>query len=104
MKILFLQYPVNININLDACNIHTQDFKCSVKIKLETEDGAIKWYIVFRKSGRCKKLYLRCHHRQQNTGKNNKGIKTTHQWYILCRNKNCNCPAQFTLTVLVPHK
>ena len=45
MKILFLQYyPVNININLDACNIHTQDFKCSIKIKLETEDGARKWY------------------------------------------------------------
>ena len=44
IKILLLQYyPVNINTNLDACNIHTLDFKCSFKIKLETEDGARNW-------------------------------------------------------------
>ena len=46
----------------------------------------------------CKKLYLRCHHRQRNTGKNNKVLRTTHQ--LLRSNKNCNCPAQVTLTVL----
>ena len=47
----------------------------------------------------CKKLYLRCH--VDSTGKNNKGLKTTHQ---LHSNKNCNCPAQLTLTVLAPNK
>ena len=36
-------YPVNMNTNLDACNIHTHNYKCSFKIKLETEDGARKW-------------------------------------------------------------
>ena len=44
MKNLLLQYyPVNKNTNLDACNIHTLDFICIIKIKLETEDGARKW-------------------------------------------------------------
>ena len=49
----------------------------------------------------CTKMYLRCHHRQRNTGKNNTDLKTTHK---LHSNKNCDCPAQITLTVLAPHK
>ena len=45
VKNLLLQYyPVNINTNVDTCNIHTHNFKCGFfKIKLETENGARKW-------------------------------------------------------------
>ena len=74
MKILLLQYyRVNINTNLDACNIHIQNLNCSFKIKLETEDGARKWVqdynnatlvtMVFLKWGGVK-MYFRCHYKE----------------------------------------
>ena len=98
------------------CNIQAHNFKCSFKIRLENEDDARKWVqeyntgtqetMVFQRSKKrvgqrvCKKRYLRCHHRQRTTG-NNKDLLTTHQTHS---NKNCNCPAQLTLTILAPHK
>jgi len=49
----------------------------------------------------CKKFYLRCHHKQRNTGRVSKVLKTIHHEHNL---KNNNCPAQLTLTILAPHK
>ena len=52
-----------------------------------------------------RKLYLRCQHRQRQTGKHKKSdrlLKTTHKQH---NTKHTNCPAQIILTILlVPHK
>ena len=50
-----------------------------------------------------KKLYLRCQHKQRQTGKHmksNKALKTTHKQH---NNKNTDCPAQIVVTILPPN-
>ena len=47
-----------------------------------------------------KKLYLRCQHKQRQTGKHkksDKALKTTHKGH---NNKNTDCPAQIVVTIL----
>ena len=51
-----------------------------------------------------KKLYLRCQHKQRQTGKHTKSenaLKTTHKQH---NDKHTNCPAQMTITILAPNK
>ena len=48
-----------------------------------------------------KKLYLRCQHKQRQTGKHTKSkktLKTTHKQH------NNDCPAQIVVTLLPPKK
>ena len=50
-----------------------------------------------------KKLYLRCQHKQRQTGKHtksNKALKTTHKQH---NNKKLDCPAQIIITLLPPN-
>ena len=79
---------------VDYCNIHTHNYKCSLKIKLQNEE-ARKWVqeynsvtqeaMVFQRSKNqlgkrvCKKLYLQCHHYQRNRAMSNICLKTTHR-------------------------
>ena len=102
---------------VDYCNIHTHNFKCSLKIKLQNEEEARKWVqeynsvtqetMVFQRSKNqlgkrvCKKLYLQCHHYQRNRAMSNICLKTTHR---LHNTKNRNCPAQIIITILAPHQ
>ena len=102
---------------VDYCNIHTHNFKCSLKIKLRNEEEARKWVqeynsatqetMVFQRSKNqlgkrvCKKLYLQCHHYQRNRAMSNICLKTTHR---LHNTKNRNCPAQIIITMLAPHQ
>ena len=51
-----------------------------------------------------KKFFLRCHHKQRQTGqhtKSNRPLKTTHK---LHNNKHTNCPAQMKVTLLPQKK
>ena len=89
---------------------------CDFKIKLDTEESARKWIeeyntrtketMVYESckslSGKrvVKKFYLRCQHKQRQTGKHtksNKTLKTTHK---LHNTKNTDCPAQIVKTLL----
>ena len=94
-------------------------FNCELKIKLETEESARKWVAEYNEktketmvydccknqSGKrvIKKLYLRCQHKQRQTGKHtksNKALKTTYKHH---NNKNMDCPAQIIITLLPPN-
>ena len=93
-------------------------FNCELKIKLNTEKSVRKWVAEYNESTKetmvydccknlsgkrvVKKLYLRCQHKQRQTGKHtksNKTLKTTHKQH---RNKNTGCPAQMIITILPP--
>ena len=97
----------------------TNTFYCTLKIKLTTEEAARKWVtdynsttqetMVFERNKKqmgkrvLRKLYLRCHHKQRQSGKHTKSnriLKTTHKEH---NNKHTNCPAQMRLTVLAPY-
>ena len=94
-------------------------FNCELKIQLETEESARKWVAEYNEktketvvydccknqSGKrvIKKLYLRCQHKQRKTGKHtksNKALKITHKQH---NNKNTDCPAKITITLLPPN-
>ena len=94
-----------------------ESFTCNFKIKLENEESARRWIaeynvktketMVFdcckKLSGKrvLKKLYLRCQHKQRQTGKHkksDKALKTTHKGH---NNKNTDCPAQIVVTILL---
>ncbi len=93
-------------------------YNCSFKIELDSEESIKKWVTAFNeksketmvyetcRSGKGKKVvkifYLRCHHKQRQSGmhtKSNKKLKTTHKIH---NNKHTNCPAQLMLTLLPP--
>ena len=94
-----------------------ESFTCNFKIKLENEERWIVEYNVKAKermlfdyckklSGKrvLKKLYLRCQHKQRQTGKHkksNKALKTTHKGH---NNKNTDCSAQIVVTILPSKK
>ena len=72
------------------------------KLKMEKKMGTRLQYCNSKDYGvsklvRCKKLYMQCHHRQQNTGKNHKDLKT------VIRSNKSNCPAELTLTTHKRH-
>ena len=94
-------------------------FNCELKIKLETEESIRKWIGEYNEktketmvyeccknlSGKrvVKKMYLRCQHKQRQTGKHtksNKTLKTTHKQH---NNRNTDCPAQILVTLLPPN-
>ena len=94
-------------------------FNCELKIKLETEKSVRKWVTEYNErtketmvyeccknqSGKrvVKNFYLRCQHKQRQTGKHTKSskpLKTTHKQHS---NKNTGCPAQITVTLLPPN-
>ena len=97
-----------------------QSFTCEFKVKLENEECARKWIAEYNEktketmvyeccrslSGKriVKKLYLRCQHKQRQTGKHtksNKTLKTTHKLHNC---KNTDCPAQIIVTLFPPKK
>ena len=51
-----------------------------------------------------KKLYLRCQHKQRQTGKHTKSNKTLKPTHREHNNKNTDCPAQIVVTLLPPKK
>ena len=95
-------------------------FNCEFKIKLDSEDSAKKWVTDYNEktketmvfdscknlSGKrvVKKWYLRCHHKQRQTGmhkKSTRKLKTTHREH---NNKHTDCPAQMILKLLAAKK
>lgn len=99
---------------------NTESFHCTFKIKLSNEEAVRKWLAAYSektketmvyeccKSGKgervVKKFYLRCQHKQRQTGKHSKSdrvLKTTHKSH---NNKHTNCPAQIIATLLAPRK
>ena len=79
---------------------------------MQTEDAACKWLqkynekcketMVYERSKNVllKKLFLRCQHKQRQTGQHTKSdriLVTTHKQHNA---KHTNCPAQMTLTIL----
>ena len=97
-----------------------ESFSCDFKVKIENEESARKWIAEYNEktketmvyeccknlSGKrvMKKMYLRCQHKQRQTGKHmksNKTLKTTHK---LHNYKNTDCPAQIIVTLLPQKK
>ena len=97
-----------------------QSFTCDFKVKLENEKCARKWIVEYNEKTKetmvyecckslsrkrvMKKLYLRCQHKQRQTGKHtksNKTLKTTHKLHNC---KNTDCPAQIIVTLFPPKK
>ena len=95
------------------------NFHCNFRIKLDTEDSARKWIAKYNEKTKetmvfecCKRLngkrvikkfFLRCQHKQRQTGKHtksNKPLKSTHKSH---NDKHTNCPAQLVL-MLLPSK
>ena len=83
---------------------------------IESEDAARNWlqknakkqWYIYERSKKgvgkriIKKLFLRCQHKQHRTGKHtksNRPLATTHKKHYT---KHTNCPAQMTMTVLLP--
>ena len=97
-----------------------ESFNCNFKIKLETEESARKWIAKYNEKTKemmvyeccknlggmrvIKKLYLRCQHKQRQSGKHaksSKALKTTHKQH---NDKNTDCPAQIVITIHPPKK
>ena len=95
-------------------------FSCHFRIKIDNEDNTRKWITQYNEktketmvfecckslSGKrvLKKLFLRCQHKQRQTGQHtkiNRPLKTTHKSH---NNKHTNCPAQMKVTLLPPRK
>lgn len=95
-------------------------FHCTFKLKLDTEENTRNWIAAYNdktketmvfnccKSGKGKrvekKFYLRCHHKQRQTGKHTKSskiLKTTHRAH---NNKHTDCPAKLIVTLYSPRK
>ena len=95
-------------------------FQCTFKLKIDTEEDTRKWLTDYNektketmvyeccKTGKgkrvIKKFYLRCQHKQRQTGmhtKSDKALKTTHKSH---NNKHTNCPAQIIVTLLAATK
>ena len=93
-------------------------FHCKFRIMIDSEEKARKWLqhyneksketMVYERSKKregkrvVKKLFLRCQHKQRQTGQHTKSacsLKTTHKQH---NSKHTSCPAQMTLTILVP--
>ena len=93
-------------------------FHCKFRIMIDSEEKARKWLqhyneksketMVYERSKKregkrvVKKLFLRCQHKQRQTGQHTKSVcslKTTHKQH---NSKHTSCPAQMTLTILVP--
>lgn len=105
---------------IEGNELDTNNFNCTFKIKLGNEDDVREWVkdyneitkqtMVYERNKKqagirvLRKLYLRCQHKQRQTGKHTKSdkmLKTTHKEH---NNKNTNCPAQMVLTILAPLK
>ena len=99
---------------------NTETFECKFRVMMQTEDAARKWLqkynekcketMVYERSKKrdgkrvIKKLFLRCQHKQRQTGQHTKSdriLVTTHKQHNA---KHTNCPAQMTLTILVPQQ
>lgn len=97
-----------------------ESFQCTFKLKLDNEGDIKSWIAAYNsktketmvfdccKTGKgkrvLKKFYLRCQHKQRQTGKHTKSdriLKTTHKTHS---NRNTNCPAQIIITLLAPSK
>ena len=94
-----------------------ESFQCTFKLKLDNEGDIKSWIAAYKhqnkgnsgcKTGKgkqfLKKFYLRCQHKQRQTGKHAKSdrvLKTTHQTHS---NRNTNSPAQIVITLLAPSK
>ena len=107
----------------NMCITHFSDlnyFHCEFRIKLQSEECARKWVSDYKEktketmvydscknlSGKkvVKKWYLRCQHKQRQTGmhtKSTKQLKTTHKEH---NNKHTDCPAQMVVKLLPPKK
>ena len=105
----------------NMCITHFSDlnyFHCEFRIKLQSEECARKWVSDYKEkiketmvydscknlSGKkvVKKWYLRCQHKQRQTGmhtKSTKQLKTTHKEH---NNKHTDCPAQMVVKLLPP--
>ena len=107
---LYTEFEVSAYENQD-------NFQCTFRVMIESEDAACKW--VQKNNERCKetmvyerskkrdgkrvvkKLFLRCQHKQHQTGqhtKSNRTLTTTHKQH---NSKHTNCPAQMTQTTKV---
>ena len=105
---------------IDSNEPDANNFTCTFSIKLENEENAKQWVkeynditkqtMVFERNKKqagkrvLRKLYMRCQHKQRQTGqhtKSDRSLKTTHKEHD---NKHTNCPAQMKLTILAPLK
>ncbi len=95
-------------------------FHCTFKLNIDNEEILRKWLAAYNDKSKetmvyescrngkgksvVKKFYLRCQHKQRQTGKHTKSgrsLKTTHKSH---NNRNTNCPAQIIATLLSPRK
>ena len=109
-------YKMLTVVNFD----NLDSFNCQFRINLDNEDSTRKWIADYNEktketmvfecckslSGKhvIKKFFLRCQHKQRQTGQHtkcNKPLKTTHKVH---NNKQTNCPAQMKVTLLPPKK
>ena len=111
--------PEGYTYQLHISRVYIDSFNCELKIKLETEESVRKWVTEYNERTKetmvyeccknqngkrvVKKFYLRCQHKQRQTGKHTKSskpLKTTHKQH---NNKNTGCPAQITVTLVPPN-
>ena len=105
-RFLQIQYK-----NADSCS-----FTCEFKIKLKSEQDARKWVneynektketMVYERnrkgSGKhvVRKLFLRCHHNQRQTGKHSKSTRLLKTTFKEHSSKHTHCPAQMNVTII----
>ena len=95
-------------------------FNSSFKIDIKCEEAARKWVqeynettketMVYERNRKgtgknvIRKLYMRCQHKQRETGKHIKSSKPLKTTFKEHNNKQTHCPAQLTITVLASNK
>ncbi len=104
---------------MESSTVDLGSFNCTFKIKLATEEEARKWVadynnktqetMIFERNNKqigkwvLRKLYLRCQHKQRQTGEHAKSariLKTTHKQHNA---KHTNCPAQIRGVTTLRH-
>ena len=97
-------------------NADSFSFTCEFKIKLKSEQEARKWVneynektketMVYERnrkgSGKhvVRKLFLRCHHNQRQTGKHSKSTRLLKTTFKEHSSKHTHCPAQMNVTII----